>query len=271
MTGSNSPARADARALWLIFATLSVAWGSSFLFIKIGLDEGLSPLSLVSFRLWIASAFLVVVLKLTGGRLPTSRATIGRLIVLAIINVAIPFSLITWGELYITSALASILNGLVPLFTIVLAALILHDEPMTANRLLGLLIGFGGAVLLVWPHLGESKTGVDPALAIAALLAVAIASLSYSFSAIFIRRSIAGRPLLVDPVTGPRALTPVEIALPQCVTAGTITTVLAIAFDRPSGFVLPPNPSAWFAVAWLGVIGSGIAYLLFFRLIRAWG
>ena len=263
--------RSDARALWLIFATLSMAWGSSYLFIKIGLDEGLPPLSLVGFRLWIASLFLVVVLKLTGGRLPASRAVLGRLMLLGLINVAIPFSLITWGELWIPSALASILNGLVPLFTIVLASLVLHDEPMTTNRLLGLLIGFAGAVLLLAPRLGEGTGPIDPTMALLGELAVVVASLSYSCSAIFIRRSISGRPLVDDPRRGPRPLTPVETALPQCVTAALMISTLSIVFERPSGLQFPPTLPAWFAVGWLGIIGSGIAYLLFFRLISAWG
>ncbi len=262
-----------ALTLWLIFGALSVAWGSSFLFIKIGVDEGLGPLTLVSFRLWIAVAFLGLILVLTGGRMPRHDHGLRKLVVLALINVAIPFTLITWGELWISSALTSILNGLVPLFVIVLAALLLRDEPMTANRLGGLLIGFAGAVLLVSPSLGAGEGVVDPGAAFLGELAVVVACISYACSAVYIRRVISGKALVDDPVRGPRAATPVEIALPQCIVATLITSSLALILERPQqGLVpLPPSLPAWVAVAWLGIVGSGLAYLLFFRLISAWG
>ncbi len=262
----------DALALWLVFGALSAAWGSSFLFIKIGLEEGLPPLTLVTFRLLIAVTFLSVVLRLTGGRLPRQRGTIYRLAALGLINVAIPFSLITWGELWIPSALASILNGLVPLFTIVLAALLLRDEPITSNRLAGLAIGFVGAILLLSPQMAAADPAVDSSMMLLGELAVVVASLSYAFSVVYIRRSISGKPLVEDPIRGPRPLTPVETALPQCISALVIIGGLALVLERPGGvFTVPPTLPAWFAVGWLGIVGSGIAYLLFFRLISAWG
>ncbi len=269
---ADAPPRGDSLALWLVFGALSAAWGSSFLFIKIGLEEGLPPLTLVTFRLLIAVAFLSIVLRLTRGRLPRQRATIYRLAALGLINVAIPFGLITWGELWIPSALASILNGLVPLFTIVIAAVLLRDEPITANRLAGLVIGFVGAALLLSPQLATADPTVDSTMMLLGELAVVVASLSYAFAAVYIRRTISGKPLVDDPIRGPRPLTPVETALPQCVSALAIIGVMALVFERPDGaFVVPPTLPAWFAVGWLGIIGSGIAYLLFFRLISAWG
>jgi drug/metabolite transporter (DMT)-like permease len=263
--------RPDATALWFVFGALSLAWGSSFLFIKIGVEEGLPPLSLVSFRLWIASVFLLIAVRFIGGRLPRDRDTLLKLGVLSVINVLIPFTLITWGELWISSALAGILNGLVPLFTIVIAAALLQDEPMTANRLLGLVIGFAGAVLLLSPALGAGPAGVDGTMALLGELAVVVASLSYACSAVFIRRVIAGKPLMAEPDGSRRPLKPVELGLAQCLVAATATTILAFVFERSGGILtLPPSGEAWFAVAWLGIIGSGIAYLLFFRLISAW-
>lgn len=260
--------------LWLIFGALALAWGSSFLFIKIGVDEGLGPFTLVSYRLWIAVAFLSAVMVLTRGRLPRRDGGLRKLAALAIINVAIPFSLITWGELYISSALASILNGLVPLMVIVLAAMMLRDEPMTANRVGGLLIGFAGAILLLSPDLGVAPGSTDQGAMLLGELALVVASVSYAFSAIYIRRVISGKPLVDDPIRGRRAASPAEIALPQCLVATVITSALALVFERPGPGTLvpvPPTVPAWVAVAWLGVIGSGLAYLLFFRLISAWG
>lgn len=262
--------------LWILFLALAGAWGSSFLFIKIGLDRGLPPLTLVSYRLWVATAFLLVVLRLTKGRLPTGRRALVTVGLLGLTNVAIPFALVTWGELYISSALASILNGLAPLFTIVIAAFFLADEPITLNRLTGLLVGFAGALLLLSPALAASpvataRTGGSEFLG---ELALAGASLAYGASAVYVRRHVSGRPLVEDPVRGPRSLTPVEIALPQSLVAAVVTTTLAFVLERPAGsafIVLPPAAEALFAVSWLGIVGSGIAYLLYFRIVAAWG
>ena len=107
-------------------------------------------------------AFLLVLLRLSGGRLPRSREALGRAAGLSLFNVAIPFVLIAWGAQHIPSALAAIFNGTVPLFSIVLAALLLHDEPITLNRLGGLLLGFAGALVLASPNLGSAAGGHRP-------------------------------------------------------------------------------------------------------------
>jgi len=256
-----------------LFAALALVWGSSFLFIKIGLDEGLPPFALVSYRLWIATLFLAIVLRPSGGRLPGNRDGIRRLAILGVINVAVPFLLLTWGEQYTSSAIASIFNALVPLFTIVIAAMILHDEPITLNRLAGLLVGFAGAVLLASPNFGVGGSG-DATLSLVGEAAIAGAALSYACGAVYSRHSITGRALILDPVRGPRTPSPVEIALPQVATAAVLTTLVSLVAEHPagSGFVnAPSSAAAWFAVSWLGILGSGVAYMLYFRIIRAWG
>jgi drug/metabolite transporter (DMT)-like permease len=247
-------------------------WGSSFLFIKIALDEHLPPFTLVSYRLGIATIVLIAVMRLSGGTLPRSRDAIGRLILLGILNVAIPFTLLTWGEQYITSAVTSIFNGLVPLFAIVIAALVLHDEPITLNRLGGLLVGFMGAVLLASPNLGAANSA-DSNAALIGEFAVAGASLSYACAAVYARRAITGRAFIDDPVTGPRPPAPAEIALVQVAVAAVVVTCLAIVTEAHPGGLLavPASVKAWFSVAWLGMLGSGVAYLLYFRILRAWG
>jgi drug/metabolite transporter (DMT)-like permease len=262
---------APAVPVWVSFVSLALVWGSSFLFIKIGLDQGLPPFVLVSYRLASAALFLLVVIRLTHGSLPRTRDAWSRLIVLGVVNVAVPFSLLTWGEQYTSSAIAAIGNGLVPLFAIVLASLVLHDEPITLNRLAGLVIGFVGAVLLASPSLGKGSGGGSQELV--GELAIALASLSYACGAVYARHAITGRPIIDDPVRGPRPPTPVEIALPQVVVAGTVTTVLAIITEigQADRVIAPPSLPAWFAVLWLGLLGSGVAYLLLFRIIRAWG
>ncbi len=260
--------------VWAMFVGLTLAWGASFLFIKIGLNEGLEPFTLVAWRMTLATLFLGAVLLVSRGRIPRAPGALPRIALLGLLNVAVPALLLTWGSQWIPSALASILNGLQPLFAIVLAGLVLHDEPITVDRLLGLLLGFGGAVLLVSPNLGDPGPDVSASEALLGELAVILAALSYAVAAVYARRFVTGARLVLDPVTGPRRATSAEIALTQVATAACITVTLAIVAERPDGglpLAPPPTPSAWFAVLWVGVLGSGVAYLLFFGIMRAWG
>jgi drug/metabolite transporter (DMT)-like permease len=259
-----------ALALWLVFGTLSAIWGSSFLFIKIGVDEGLPPFSLVTGRLAMGSLALVVMGRLMGARLPRDRSVLAKVVFLGFANVALPFSLITWGEQTIPSAVASILNGLVPLFTIVFAAIALHDEPMTLNRLTGLLIGFGGAVLILARNVGP---GGLAGASLSGELAVVLAAAAYAACAVYIRRHLTGRNLVDDPVRGMRPMDPIEFALLQVASAAVFAALFALVTEwiPAGGVVLPPTAPAWFAIAWLGVLGSAVAYLLMYRLISAWG
>ena len=267
-------ARSDREAfIWGLFLSLALIWGSSFLFIKIGLDAGMAPFTLVTWRMVMASLLLVVVLRFTRGRMPRASGSVRRLTILALCNVAIPGLLISWGEQSISSALTSVLNGLNPLFTIVIAALVLRDEPITLNRLAGLLIGFGGAALIASPNLGQSGPGVNGTAALLGELAVALGALSYAVGAVYSRHRITGHALVDDPEAGPRQASPVEIALPQAAISGVFCAIFALLFERPADglIALPPDAASWFSVTWLGMLGSGLAYLLFFRLVRAWG
>ena len=267
-------ARSDREAfIWGLFLSLALIWGSSFLFIKIGLDAGMAPFTLVTWRMVMASLLLVVVLRFTRGRMPRASGSVRRLTILALCNVAIPGLLISWGEQSISSALTSVLNGLNPLFTIVIAALVLRDEPITLNRLAGLLIGFGGAALIASPNLGQSGPGVGGTAALLGELAVALGALSYAVGAVYSRHRITGHALVDDPEAGPRQASPVEIALPQAAISGVFCAIFALLFERPADglIALPPDAASWFSVTWLGMLGSGLAYLLFFRLVRAWG
>ena len=139
---------------WLLFILLGFLWGSSYLFIKIGVEAGLQPFTLVTLRLLVGFALLATVVAAAREQLPRSLRTYGHLVVMAAFSVAIPFSLITWAEQSIDSTLASVLNGSVPLFVIVIAAIFLRDEPITINRVAGLAVGFLGVAILV---------GFDPA------------------------------------------------------------------------------------------------------------
>jgi len=264
--------RAD-RRVWLSFIGLALAWGSSFVFIKTALTDGMEPLTLVAYRLGIGTAFLLVLLRLSGGSLPRDRDALRRAATLAVLNIAIPFAFITWGVQHIPSAVGAMFNGTVPLFSIVLAALVLPDEPITVGRLGGLLLGFGGALVLVSPNLAAGGGTEDPTLVLLGELAVIAGSIGYAAGYVYARRSITGRALITRPDGSMRVGTPLEISAIQSVLAFPMMLALALLLERPDGglLALPPTPAAWGSVIWLGLVGSGIAYLFFFRLVRAWG
>nr|MBA2254777.1 DMT family transporter [Chloroflexota bacterium] len=176
------------------------------------------------------------------------------------------------AEQYISSALAAILNGLVPLFTIVIAAAALRDEPITVNRLVGLTVGFAGAALLVSPNLTGDALGFGGLLLLGELMMV-IACVAYAISAVYIRGAVSGKPLGSDADGTRRPLAAVEVAIIQSIVALLLVLPLAIMFEGGAGMPieLPPTLRALFAVTWIGMLGSGVAYLLLFRLIDRWG
>jgi len=237
------------RADWLIFLALGLMWGSSYLFIKIGVSD-FGTFTLVALRLAIGAALLWAVVKLAGQSLPRSPRAYGHLMVMAIVNIALPFVLITWAERNVESSLAAILTSIVPLFVVVLAPLFIEDEPMRANGIVGLVIGFVGVVVLTGRSLGS--VGSDT-LSELALLG---ASLSYAAGAVYARRNIRG-------------LAPMIPAVFQVSFAMLMTAVIAVAVEHP--WTLRPSLAGVGAIVWLGVLGSGLAYLAFFRLLSRWG
>lgn len=259
-------------AQWLLFGLLALAWGSSFFWIKVGVDEGMKPFTLVALRLGISVATLAVILVATRSRLPRKPGVLARLLLLGLINVALPFTLVTWAEQHVDSALASILNALIPLFVMIFAALVLHDEPLTLNRLGGLLVGFVGAVLLLGRHTGAGP-GADASLVLLGELALVGSSILYAASSVYVRRYLSGRNLIDDPVTGPRPLRPTELAISQNAVAFVVMVVAACVFEPApgGGIAFPDTARAWLALAWLGILGSALAYVVYFRLLVSWG
>ncbi len=238
------------RTEWLIFLALGFMWGSSYLFIKIAVDS-FGTFTLIALRLLIGAAFLWVAFRLTGTSLPRDRRIYGHLVVMALVNITIPFALITWAEQSVDSALAAILNATVPLFVIVIAPMFLPEEPIRVNGVVGLAVGFVGVVLLVSPGL-MSATGD-----LAGSLALLGSSLAYALGNVYNRRNVRGLPPLVPAVF-------------QVTFALIIVAVLAIVLEHPWE-TATPDLAGWFSVIWLGVFGSGLAYVLYFRLLGRWG
>lgn len=245
------PVVRSSRLDWLLFVLLGFFWGSSYLFIKIGVEAGIKPLTLVTLRLAFGALLLGGVVALARERLPRAPRTYGHLVVIAVLSVALPFSLISWAEQSVDSTLAAVINGAIPLFVMVIAAATLPDEPFTVRRVAGLLVGFVGVAILVGFDPGVvSGTGLLPALALMG------SSLSYAAGGVYARRFLQGlRPMIT-------ALFEIGFAL-------VIAAVLAGLVDRPLS--LPGRLDALVAVVWLGLLGSGLAFLIFFRLLGRWG
>ena len=236
---------------WSAFLLLGSVWGSSFLWIKLALAE-LGPFTLVGFRLLFGAIGMAIVLGIRRPRFPTDRKTWLLLAIMGLTNTAMPFVLISWGQTSIDSGVASILNSTTPLFTLVIAHFFLDDERMTVPRAVGLVVGFIGILLLFSRDVGVEgfRSGL---LGQAAVLAAAI---SYAVSSVFARRAFRNVPLLI------------QAAVPLFV-ADMLIWVGAISFEAPLS--LPRLPITWISLAWLGLLGSCLAYLLYFYLLTTVG
>ncbi|HEX8025255.1 MAG TPA: DMT family transporter [Candidatus Limnocylindrales bacterium] len=242
------PTRQD----WVLLLVLGVMWGTSYVWIKVAVDNGLSTFTLIAGRLGIGLALLAAVAASRRIELPRNPRIYGHLLVMAVINIVIPFTLITTAERQVNSNIAAIINGSVPLFVVVIAAWFLHDEPLTLNRLAGIAVGYVGVVVLVAPGLlsaggGSSLTGE---------LALVGSTLAYAFGGVYSRANMRGVPPLVP-------------ALFQVGFAFAIITAIAFATEQP--LAQPWPAQTIFAVAWLGILGSGLAYILNFRLLARIG
>lgn len=236
---------------WLIFLALGFFWGSSYLFIKIGVDNGLQPFTLIMFRLLIGLLLLAAVVGIAREPLPRDPRMYGHLLVMGVINIAIPFSLITYAEQTVDSSLAAVINGAVPLFVIVIAALFLKGETVTINRVAGLVVGFIGVAVLV----GLDVTDLGSANTLGELALIG-ATISYAIGNVYNKAHVHG-------------LRPMIPALFQVFFGLLVTGALAFLFEHPLAVV--PAPEAILAVVWLGLLGSGLAYLSYFRILQHWG
>jgi drug/metabolite transporter (DMT)-like permease len=241
------PTRSD----WLLLLALGIMWGTSYAFIKLGV-ETLPTFTLIATRLAIGLALLVTVVVVARQSVPPPGRIYFHLLVMALINIVIPFTLITWAEQSVDSSIAAVLNGAVPLIVIVLAALTFHDEPITVNRLAGVLVGYVGVIVLVAPGLAAAAGGSE----FGGEIALLGSTLAYAVGAVYARRNIKG-------------LRPMIPAVFQVGFAFLIVAVLALVTENP--FAVQWTTNAVIAVVWLGLLGSGVAYLLMFRLLARIG
>lgn len=226
---------------------LGSIWGASYLFIKIG-GAYVTPITLVAMRTTLAAIALYLALLVRREKLPRLRAPLWKwLAVMGLLNSVIPYTLITWGETRIWSGLAGILVGAMPIFVVLLAHWMTHDEKLSARKIFGIGAGFVGVVILFFPDFLQAATAN-----IFGGLAVVAAAVSYAFATIYARRHFKGA-------------SHVTVAFGQMLTASLILVPASLLLEHP--WTLTPTPLALAAIATLSIFGTAIAYLMYYWLI----
>lgn len=231
---------------WAELLLLATIWGGSFISNRLALNE-VPVLTTVAFRVAGACILLWVYVRLRRLPVPRSPRIWLAFLAMGLLNNALPFTLITWGQLTIPSGLAAIVNASTAIFGVLVAALAFRDERLTARRLTGVLLGFAGVAVAIGLHAFATLN-----LASLPQLALVSAAISYALAAVFARRMLGGLP-------------------PQVAAAGMLTgssllmLPTALWIDGPP--VLTHGAQVWGALGYLAIIATAGAYLLYYRVL----
>jgi drug/metabolite transporter (DMT)-like permease len=245
-----APSRSMSGSDWALLFLLSLIWGGSFFFNKLAVNE-LPPMTVAFLRVFGGAVLLLIIAKSMRLPLPDRLATWLSLAAMGLLNNVIPFSLILWSQQHISSGLTAILNATTPLFTVLIAHFVTKDERFTPGRVVGVLIGFAGVVVMIGPDLLHDF-GKD----VIAQIVMLLVGIFYAISGIYGRRF--------------SNLPPVITASGQMTTASLMLLPLVLLFDRP-WILAPPSSTAIGAVLGLGSLCTAAAYLIFFRILRRAG
>ena len=237
---------------WLIMLVLAVIWGGAFFFIGVAVRD-VPPLTYVWLRVTIAAVALWIFMKARGGSLDLPRQVWGSIVLLAILNNALPFTLFGWGQTHIASGLASILNATTPIWGVLVAHFFTVDERMTSRKIAGVLLGFGGVATMIGPSLLS-----DIGSGALAQLACVGAALSYAFAGVWARRFKR------------LGISPLSITTGQLTAAAIVMLPVSMLAEHPWTRALPPM-SAWAAITALAVLCTAFGYVLYFKLIDGAG
>jgi drug/metabolite transporter (DMT)-like permease len=237
---------------WAMLLSLSVLWGGSFFFTRVALSA-LPPFTLVLLRVGLAALILNAVVPLLGLRMPRRARAWIAFFGMGLLNNAVPFCLIVWGQTHIASGLTAILNATTPLFTVVAAHVFTSDERMTGNRLVGVLVGLVGVAVMVGPAV-LAGLGSD----LLAQVAVLSAALSYAVAGIFGRRFQR------------MGVAPLATATGQVTASALMLLPIVLVADRPWALPLP-GAAVSGAVCGLAVLSTALAYVLYFRILATAG
>jgi drug/metabolite transporter (DMT)-like permease len=233
---------------WAMIGIMSLLWGSAFLLIEVGL-RSFAPNTLVFLRMGIAAPVMLLFLLFMKERMPRDWRSWQQLFVLGALNAALPFILFFWGQQYLDSGYASILNATTPLWGVVVAHFLTDDEKATPSRIAGVLLGLAGIIVMVGP---DAMKGVSNSLL--AQIACLVSTLFYGCAAIYARK------------LGQTNMTPMVVATGQATTAALIMLPVMLWFDRPWEGSMPSMESVLAALA-LGIPATAIAYLFYFKTI----
>lgn len=235
---------------WLELMALALIWGGSFLAIATALDQ-IGPLWVIAHRTGWAALILLVVLHLSGGRLPAAPGLLLACLVMGVLNNVIPFGLQAFAQLHVASGLVAILNATTAFFGVLLAAAVFADERLTRNRIIGVLLGMFGVALAIGLTALQSLD-----LRSLAQWAVIGSTLSYACAAIWARRFLTG-------------LRPVQAATGMLCGSALVSIPMAWAVEGPP--VLALAPATWAGIAYFAVAATALAYLLYYRVLAMAG
>jgi len=226
---------------------LSVLWGGSFFFAAVQV-KALPPLTIVLLRVGLAAVILNALVRAPGSR-QAWRAFFG----MGLLNNAVPFCLVVWGQSHIASGLAAILNATTPISTVIVAHLLTDDEKLTANRLLGVSIGFLGVVILIGP---DSLQGLGAN--VLAQIAVLAAAVFYAFAGVYGRRF---KLMGIDPIL---------TATGQVTASAIVLFPVTMLVDHPWTLTTPALP-VWGAIIGSAVLSTALGYIMYFRILATAG
>ncbi|MDE0279519.1 MAG: DMT family transporter [Gammaproteobacteria bacterium] len=234
---------------WGLLVLLSVLWGSAFFFVGVAVIE-VPPLTIALARVGIASLLLLALISFLGYSLPRSLTEWTPFLVMGLLNNVLPFSFLNMGQTMISVGLASIINGMTPLFTALVMASF-REERLTVHRVTGVLLGVAGVMLISLPDMAAGNARL---LGIGLCLAGA---LSYGFAALWGRRHLMDIP-------------PLKTATCQLLSSTCIMMVVVVPVERP--WTLPaPGMETWLALIGLALFGTAIAYVVFFEILARAG
>jgi drug/metabolite transporter (DMT)-like permease len=252
MSQSASTNRPMTALEWALLCALAAVWGGAFFFNAVAVKE-LPVLTVVVARVSLAAVTLLVVLKVLGVRMPNSQTVWIAFFGMGLLNNAIPFSLIVWGQQHIASGVAAILNASTPLFTVVLAHLMTPDEKMTGGGLFGVLAGMFGVAVMIG---GDAVNAIGSNVMVQ--LACVAAAMAYACAGIFGRRFHA------------MGAAPIVTATGQLVAASILLIPVMLVLDRPWSMSLPGLQTIA-ALIGIATLSTAFAYALYFRLLATAG
>lgn len=233
---------------FLLLVLLSACWGPSFLFMKVAVEH-IPPITLTASRLLIGGVLLFIILKFKKVSLPKFDKKYLHLLFVGLIQSAIPFTLFAASEQYVDSSIAAIISGSSPLFTLILAHIFFHDDKITKNKLIGSIIGFFGLFVLIFGKSGSDQVTINLLGALMSLLA----AICYAIGFVYAKKHIHGLKPMVAPTV-------------QLIFGFLFLLPFSFLFETHTHFSEISTP-AILSVVGLGVLGSAIAFTLYYKLL----